>query len=47
MLGYSGAPADPRFKELMREVGLPDFWRQSGNWPDFCAPVAKDDFECH
>jgi len=47
LLAQSGARADPRFKELMREGGLPDFWRQSGKWPDFCGPVGADDFECH
>ena len=46
LLVYSGARADPRFKELMREVGLADFWRRSGKWPDFCKPVGRDDFEC-
>jgi len=43
----SGARADPRFKALMREGGLADFWRKSGKWPDFCGPVGEDDFECH
>jgi hypothetical protein len=47
LLVHSGARADPRFKELMRLGGLPDFWRQSGKWPDFCGPVGTDDFECH
>ncbi len=47
LLVYSGARADPRFKELMREGGLAEFWRQSGKWPDSCGPVGKDDFECH
>jgi TolB-like protein/tetratricopeptide (TPR) repeat protein len=47
LMVYSGARADPRFKQLMRELGLADFWRQSGKWPDFCGPVGKDDFECH
>jgi tetratricopeptide (TPR) repeat protein len=47
MLVHSGARADPRFKELMREAGLADYWRQSGKWADFCGPVGKDDFECH
>jgi tetratricopeptide (TPR) repeat protein len=46
LLVHSGARADPRFKELMREGGLADFWRQSGKWPDFCGPVGEDDFEC-
>jgi len=47
LLVHSGARADPRFKNLMREGGLADFWRESGKWPDFCAPLGKDDFECH
>jgi serine/threonine protein kinase/tetratricopeptide (TPR) repeat protein len=47
MLVHSGVRADPRFKELMREAGLPNYWRQSGKWPDFCGPKGKDDFECH
>jgi TolB-like protein/tetratricopeptide (TPR) repeat protein len=47
MLVHSGARADPRFKELMREAGLADYWRQSGKWADFCGPVGDDDFECH
>jgi TolB-like protein/tetratricopeptide (TPR) repeat protein len=47
MLVHSGARADPRFKELMREAGLADYWRKSGKWPDFCGPVGDDDFECH
>ena len=41
LLVHSGARADPRFKELMREAGLADFWRQSGKWPDFCGPVGE------
>jgi len=47
MLVHSGARADPRFKELMREAGLADYWRQSGKWADFCGPLGEDDFECH
>lgn len=46
LMVHSGARADPRFKELMRDGGLADFWRQSGKWPDFCRPVGEDDFEC-
>ncbi len=36
----------PRFKDVMRKIGLVDYWRKSGNWPEFCHPVGDDDFEC-
>ena len=29
----------PGFKELLRDIGLADYWRQSGDWGDFCKPV--------
>lgn len=28
---------DPRFMQLAARLGLIDFWRASGHWPDFCA----------
>jgi TolB-like protein len=43
---YSGMRTLPGYKELMREVGLEDYWRKSGNWGDVCRPVGDDDFEC-
>jgi len=36
----------PGFKDLVREAGLVDYWRASGNWGEFCRPVGDDDFEC-
>jgi hypothetical protein len=27
---------DPRFMPLAAQIGLVDYWRSSGNWPDFC-----------
>ncbi len=28
---------DPRMIAVARQIGLLDFWQQSGVWPDFCA----------
>lgn len=28
---------DPRFMQIAARVGLVDFWRTSGKWPDFCS----------
>jgi len=28
--------ADPRFIPIAERLGLLDYWRQSGKWPDFC-----------
>ncbi len=44
---HSGVRADPRFKELLRELKIADYYRASGNWGDFCKPTTGDDFECH
>jgi TolB-like protein/tetratricopeptide (TPR) repeat protein len=35
----------PGFKDLLRETGLVDYWREFG-WGEHCRPVGKDDFEC-
>jgi TolB-like protein len=43
---YYGMRSLPGYKELMREVGLVDYWQKSGDWGDICRPVGKDDFEC-
>ena len=42
----AGYLSDPRFKEIVRDLKLVDYWRASGNWGDFCHPVGTDDFEC-
>jgi adenylate cyclase len=36
----------PGFKDLVRDLGLVDYWRTTGKWGEFCRPVGKDDFEC-
>jgi hypothetical protein len=28
---------DPRFMALANKFGLPQYWRATGKWPDFCA----------
>jgi adenylate cyclase len=34
-----------RFKALLRDIGLVDYWRERG-WPDLCRPRAEADFVC-
>jgi hypothetical protein len=36
---------DPRFMPLMAKVGLVDFWRKTGKWPDFCE-AADRPYDC-
>ena len=36
----------PAFKVLMRDWGLVNYWRTTGNWGDYCRPIIADDFEC-
>jgi len=35
----------PHRKRLMREIGMPEYWRKHG-FPPQCQPVGEDDFEC-
>ena len=35
----------PEFKEIVRDLGLADYWRSSGHWGDFARPLGRDDFE--
>ena len=43
----AGVRTDPRFKEVVRVMGLDAYWRSSSHWSEFCKPVGADDFECH
>jgi TolB-like protein/DNA-binding winged helix-turn-helix (wHTH) protein len=38
--------SEPAFKALLRERGLAQYWRTTGNWGDSCRPLGSDDFEC-
>ena len=31
-----GMRRDPRFIQAMAHVGLLNYWKRSGKWPDFC-----------
>lgn len=33
------------YRDLLRQVGLPQAWRELG-WPEFCRPLEGDDFVC-
>jgi len=35
------------FKQVVRDLGLDDYWRQSGHWADFARPLGDDDFEIY
>jgi TolB-like protein len=37
----------PAFKDLLRDLRLVDYWRQTGDWGYFCRPLGDDDFECY
>jgi TolB-like protein len=41
-----GLRADPRFKDIVRELGLVEYWREIDNWGDFCKALDDEDFEC-
>ena len=36
---------EPRFKDILRELGLYAYWRKTGRWGDFVRPLGDDDFE--
>ncbi|MFZ1988524.1 MAG: TIR domain-containing protein [Alphaproteobacteria bacterium] len=36
---------DPRFKAIVRDIGLADHWRATGKWGDFVRPLGDNDFE--
>jgi len=41
----ANARQHPRFRALVKDSGLLDYWRQWG-WADACEPMGEDDFRC-
>ena len=35
------------FKDLLRDIGLVEYWRTTAEWGDFCHPLGGRDFECN
>jgi tetratricopeptide (TPR) repeat protein len=33
---FSSLHKDPRFMKIVKRLGVSDFWRETGKWPDFC-----------
>jgi TolB-like protein len=36
---------DPRFKQMLVDLGLAGHWRRTGNWGEFARPLGDSDFE--
>jgi TolB-like protein len=43
---HAEARREPAFKDTVRDLGMVDYWRATGEWSDFCRPLGPDDFEC-
>jgi TolB-like protein len=42
---YAVVRKTDRFKRLVRELGMVDYWRARG-WPQSCHPIGTNDFDC-
>ena len=42
---FAAVREDARFKDIVRDLGLYDYWRRSGKWGDFARPLGEDDFD--
>ena len=43
---YEGMRELPEFTEFITELGLVDYWRDSGHWPDYCRPSMMNAIVC-
>jgi hypothetical protein len=44
--GLADARRTAAFEDLVRDLGLVDYWRETGGWGDFCQPLREGGFEC-
>ena len=42
---YAPVRKTERFKAFVRKAGFVEYWRAKG-WPEYCRPIANDDFAC-
>lgn len=42
---YARLRQDARFKQILLELGLVEYWRRTGEWGDFVRPLPGGDFE--
>lgn len=42
----AGVRGAAEFKQIVRDFGLPELWRATGDWGDYCRPAGADDFVC-
>jgi TolB-like protein len=43
----TGLRTDARFRQILQDLGLANYYLSSGNGGDFCKPVGKQDLQCH
>lgn len=43
---HAATRREPAFREIMRGMGYERFFRESGEWNDFCRPLSETEFEC-
>jgi hypothetical protein len=42
---HSRLRPDPRFKQMLIDLGLAGYWRHTGDWGEFARPLGETDFE--
>ncbi|MXO60373.1 TIR domain-containing protein [Altererythrobacter salegens] len=36
----------PEFRKLLADLRIPEVWRESGDWGDYCRPTSNNEIEC-